>query len=75
MNLTLAQTGTILPPEVIKQQGDVKDWRNLVGTGPYMLTDRVEESSITYEKNPDYWGYDEKYPENRLPYTDKHKDF
>ena len=71
MNLTLAQTGTILPPEVIKQQGDVKDWRNLVGTGPYMLTDRVEESSITYEKNPDYWGYDEKYPENRLPYTDK----
>ena len=71
MNLALAQTGTILPPEVIKQQGDVKDWRNLVGTGPYMLTDRVEGSSITYERNPDYWGHDEKYPENRLPYTDK----
>jgi len=35
MNLALAQTGTILPPEVIKQQGDVKDWRNLVGT-PYL---------------------------------------
>ena len=24
----------IMPPEVIKQHGDVKDWRNLVGTGP-----------------------------------------
>ena len=70
MWLAIGQTGTILPPEVIKQQGDVRDWRNLVGTGPYMLTDRVEESSATYEKNPDYWGYDEKYPENRLPYTD-----
>ena len=70
MWLAIGQTGTILPPEVIKQQGDVRDWRNLVGTGPYMLTDRVEESSATYEMNPDYWGYDEKYPENRLPYTD-----
>ena len=71
MNLTLGQTGNILPPEVIKQYGDVKDWRNLVGTGPYMLTEWVEGSSVTFEKNPDYWGYDEKYPENRLPYTDK----
>ena len=71
MNLTLGQTGNTLPPEVIKQYGDVKDWRNLVGTGPYMLTEWVEGSSVTYDKNPDYWGYDEKYPENRLPYTDK----
>ena len=71
MNLTLGQTGNILPPEVIKQYGDVKDWRNLVGTGPYMLTEWVEGSSITYEKNPNYWKDDEKYPGNRLPYTDK----
>ena len=60
----------IMPPEVIKQHGDVKDWRNLVGTGPFMLTDWVEGSSMTWEKNPDYWGYDEKFPENRLPYFD-----
>ena len=26
---------------------------------------------MTWEKNPDYWGFDEKYPENRLPYVDK----
>ena len=71
MNLTLGQTGNILPPEVIKQYGDVKDWRNLVGTGPYMMTEWVEGSSVTYEKNPNYWKDDEKYPGNRLPYTDK----
>ena len=61
----------IHPPEVIKEHGDANDWRNLVGTGPFMLTDYVEGSSITFIKNPDYWGFDEKYPENRLPYVDE----
>ena len=58
------------PPEVIKEHGDVTAWSNLVGTGPFELTDWTEGSSITYTKNPGYWGYDEKYPENRLPYVD-----
>ena len=61
----------ILPPEVIEQHGDYADWRNVVGTGPMMLTDYVEGVSKTYTRNPDYWGYDEKYPENRLPYLDE----
>ena len=63
--------GFINAPEVIEQHGDVADWRNLVGTGPFMLTDWVEGSSLTWVKNPDYWGHDEKYPENRLPYVDE----
>ena len=61
----------ILPPEVIEKYGDYTDWRNVVGTGPVMLTDYVEGVSKTWTKNPDYWGYDEKYPENRLPYIDQ----
>ena len=61
----------IQPPEVIKQHGDVKDWRNLVGTGSFMLTEWVEGSTMTWVKNPDYWGTDEKYPQNRLPYVDE----
>ena len=61
----------IMPPEVIEQHGNIHDWRNLVGTGPYMLTDWVKGSSLTYTKNPDYWGTDEKYPQNRLPYIDQ----
>ena len=43
----------------------------MVGTGPYMLTEWVKGSSLTYSKNPDYWDFDEKYPENRLPYIDQ----
>ena len=38
--------------------------------GPFELTDWVEGSSLTWTKNPDYWGTDEKYPQNRLPYID-----
>ena len=63
----------ILPPEVIEKHGDYKDWRNMVGTGPFMLTDWSEGVSITHTKIPDYWGHDEKYPENRLPYVDELK--
>ena len=68
---THTRLAVINPPEVIEEHGDYKDWRNTVGTGPYELTEVVEDSSITWTKNHDYWGYDEKYPENRLPYIDK----
>ena len=60
----------IYPPEVIEKHGDMRDWRNLVGTGPLELTDWTKGSSLTWEKHPDYWGTDEKYPQNRLPYVD-----
>ena len=69
--MLLNEWTSIMPPEVIERHGDVQDWRNLVGTGPLMLTDVVEDSHITWAKNPDYWGHDEKYPENRLPYVDE----
>ena len=70
-NLITNPMNWILPPEVIEQYGDYSDWKNVVGTGPIMLTDYVEGVSKTYAKNPDYWGYDEKYPQNRLPYVDQ----
>ena len=61
----------ILPREVIEEYGDYTDWKNVVGTGPVMLTDYAEGVSIIWTRNPDYWGHDEKYPENRLPYIDE----
>ena len=61
----------VMPPEVIEEHGDLLDWRNLVGTGPYELTDWVEGSSLTFTKNANYWAFDEKYPDNRLPYIDE----
>ena len=70
-DILLNSRAAINSPEVIEEHGDVADWRNLVGTGPFMLTDWTEDVSLTWTKNPDYWGFDEKYPENRLPYVDE----
>ena len=61
------------PPEVMEQEGGMKDWKSVVGTGPYELTDFVEGTSVTWTKVPDYWGFDEKFPENRLPYIDERR--
>ncbi len=58
------------PPEVIKEHGDLSDWKNWVGTGPWMIEEHVKDSHITLNKNPDYWAHDEKYPEHKLPYAD-----
>ena len=61
------------PPEVMEQEGGMKDWKSVVGTGPYELTDFVEGTSVTWTKVPGYWGFDEKFPENRLPYIDERR--
>ena len=51
----------------------LQDWHNSVGTGAWMVSDFIRGSSLTYSKNPDYWGYDERYPKNKLPYADSLK--
>ena len=62
---------TIYPIELYETYDNLEDWRTIVGSGPLMISDFVEGVSLTFVKNPDYWGYDEKYPENRLPYIDQ----
>jgi peptide/nickel transport system substrate-binding protein len=57
-------------PEIAQQFGDMADWKKVVGTGPFMVTDVVPDSSVTYVRNPNYWAYDPLFPENRLPYLD-----
>jgi len=60
----------IYPHEVIDVYGDMTDWHNLVGAGPFMLADYVPGASVTYTKNPTYWEHDPFHPENQLPYLD-----
>ena len=69
----LQEIGTSLcieNPEVVKQYGDTRDWHHAIGTGPFMLKDFVQDVSATVVRNPDYWGRDERHPENKLPYLD-----
>ncbi len=60
----------IVPREVLEKYGGVRDWRNAVGAGPWMVTDFISGVSITFKKNPDYWMKDPIFPENTLPYID-----
>ena len=56
------------PPEIFDRLGDAN---NVIGTGPFIMNEYVSGSSVTWDRNPDYWKDDEKYPGNRLPYADK----
>jgi peptide/nickel transport system substrate-binding protein len=80
--LTIMQAGgadnSIECPEVVAANTTasspyITNWRAAVGTGPYMLSDFVDSSSATYVKNPNYWGTDLRWPQNKLPYLDSFK--
>lgn len=58
----------IAPREIVEQYGDMKDWRNLVGTGPFTLEDYLLDTSIEFKRNPDYFAKDPKG--EALPYVD-----
>jgi len=57
-------------PDAVKKWGDVSDWHHAIGTGSFILQDCVRGWSATLVKNQNYWGYDERYPQNKLPYID-----
>ena len=56
--------------EAVEKWGDLSDWHHAIGTGPFILKDFVDGSSAMLVKNPNYWGYDERHPQNKLPYVD-----
>ena len=71
---TTGEQVKIIPPEVVAKYGDMKDWKNSVGTGPFMLTDFVSSASVTYTRNPNHWQTDPLHPENQLPYASGYKE-
>jgi len=60
----------MVAPEVIEAYGGMREAVHVIGTGPYMVADHVPGSSVTFERNPNYWGTDPLHPENQLPYLD-----
>ena len=65
---------TIEDPEAVAaytnaSNPELTNWRNAVGTGPFILTDFVDNSSATFTRNPNYFATDERYPQNQLPYV------
>ncbi len=62
----------VVPHEVVEKYGNMRDWRNSVGSGPYLLKDLVDNSSVTFARNPTYWMKDtgNAGKGNQLPYAD-----
>lgn len=73
MQITSDNISTLVEAsESVKAEGGelIKDWKNAVGTGAWMLKDFQAGTSMTLTANPNYWGYDERHPKNKLPYAD-----
>ncbi len=67
----------VWPKEMLQRYGTSNEWRDQVGTGPFILKDWVSGSVASLVKNPNYWmtnpvglGKGDK-----LPYLDKVKYF
>jgi peptide/nickel transport system substrate-binding protein len=60
----------IYPKEVVA--AGAANWKNVNGTGPFMLTDFVQGNSNTYTRNPNYWDKEKiDGTEYKLPFVDK----
>jgi peptide/nickel transport system substrate-binding protein len=61
-----------MAPEAIQKYGNQLNWRNSVGTGPFVLIDFVSGSQATLKRNANYWDKDPVGPGkgNQLPYLD-----
>lgn len=46
------------------------DWRYAYGTGPFYVTEFVQDSYLVLSRNDNYWDHDDRHPENTLPYLD-----
>ena len=60
-----------IQPKEVAEAG-AQNWKNVNGTGPYLLTDFVSGNSNVYSKNADYWGKETiGGTEYKLPFVDK----
>ena len=61
---------TITPKEVV--EAGANNWKNVNGTGPFMLSDFVSGNSNTYVRNPIYWDKEKiGGQEYKIPFVDK----
>lgn len=67
-------TGQVVPAEVYQKYGSsgMDNWKNSVGSGPFMIKDNVPGSQIVLARNPNYWDKDPvgNGKGNQLPYLD-----
>jgi peptide/nickel transport system substrate-binding protein len=65
----MSKRDCFVPPETVRKNL-LGDWKFVAGTGPWIMSDYVEGVTVSYTKNPGYWGSDERFYQNQLPYAD-----
>ena len=68
--LTEGTSDHIVNRDAVEEWGEITSPDRVIGTGAFVLKEYVEGVAITWEKNTNYWGFDENHPENRMPYVD-----
>lgn len=70
--ITMLDYMNIYPKDAVEFYGDMNDWENSIGTGPFILTDYVLGDSLTYVRNDNYWRTNPVGPGegDQLPYLD-----
>jgi|SaaInl7_200m_RNA_FD_contig_71_329903_length_4969_multi_5_in_0_out_0_2 peptide/nickel transport system substrate-binding protein len=61
----------IVPKDAVQKFGNLLDWKNSIGTGPWILQDYKSGMSAKFVKNANYWGTDPLHPGNKVPYVDE----
>jgi peptide/nickel transport system substrate-binding protein len=63
---------SIMPKDAIEYYGNLNNWKNSIGTGPFIMTDYVSNSSITFIHNDNYWMTNPIGPSkgDQLPYIE-----
>lgn len=70
--ITMLDYMNIFPRDAVENFKNMNNWWNSIGTGPFILSDYVSGSAMTFIRNPKYWGKDPLGPgkDNQLPYVD-----
>ena len=65
----------VFPPELWTKYGDLRDWKNNVGTGAFMIDDFVPGTQLSLIKNQNFWNNNPLGPGkgDKLPYVDSMK--
>ena len=56
-------------PTILQQMTNSMDFKDMVGTGPFVLKNYLPAEKVVFERNPYYWKVDARG--ERLPYLDK----
>ena len=64
-----AMSFQVVPREAVDREV-WSDWRDAIGTGPFIPEEYVEGSFTLFKRNPDFWQNDPNLPDFELPYLD-----